>query len=260
MTEVTPRIGAVVLAGGGVPPTLANLCTHRALLRLQGRYLLDFILETLLRVDLVVETALVIPEPTIAELAGLPGRKVVASDIFSENLRRGTEALADLDLTHILFTTGDIPLITAEGMGDFIRASVASDAAIIYPIIPRGACERLFPGARRTYVRIHEGIFTGGNAILTKAHVIDPIYHLIQRLYSARKDPLKLAGILGWKTVLRMLTGTLNLPYFEALGTRILGAPVRALITEHAEIGFDVDKASDLAAVERALQSGNAVA
>jgi CTP:molybdopterin cytidylyltransferase MocA len=256
MAKVTPKIGAVVLAGGDVPPTLVNLCAYRALLRLRGRYMLDYLLETLRTVEPIVETVLLIPEPTLSELDGLPGLKVASSDIFSENLRRGSEALSSYDLTHLLFVTGDIPLVTPAGMDDYIRASIESDAAITYPIIPKFACERRFPGARRTYVRIREGIFTGGNAIVTRVHQLDLIYDLIQRLYLARKNPMKLAGILGWVTVFKMLTGTLNLPYLEALATRILGAPVRALITEHAEIGFDVDKADDLAAVERALQGG----
>lgn len=258
MITQSPRIGAVILAGGGVPPTLVEQCHHRALLRLNGRYLLEYQLETLAGVPSIVETALLIPQETLADLDGLSGLKIPAGDTMVENMRRGTEALAAHAPTHLLFITGDVPLITPAGLQEYIQSSLNSDAVLTYPIIPRSASERRFPGAKRTYVKLKEGTFTGGNAVLTLANQLDGIYGLIHSLYSARKDPLKLAGILGWSTVLRMLTGTLTLPYLEGVAARILGAPVRAIVTDHAEIGFDVDKADDLAAVERALARGTA--
>lgn len=247
------RIGAVVLASGAVPQTLASHCSHRALLRLNGRYLLEYLLETLRDTTSIVGTALVIPTETHDQLSYLPGISVTSGETFVENMMRGVRALAEYSPSHILFITGDIPLVTPSGLNDFIHESIASGAALTYPIIPREDCEAHFPGAKRTYVRIKEGTFTGGNVILTKANLLDDKEALIQGLFAARKQPIKLAGILGWNTVIRMLTGTLTLPYLESVGTHLLDAPIRAIITHHAAIGFDVDKAVDLAAVERAL-------
>jgi CTP:molybdopterin cytidylyltransferase MocA len=168
-------------------------------------------------------------------------------------MRHGANALADEDPTHLLFITGDIPLITPQGLEDYLTASLRSGAALTYPVIPREVSEARFPGARRTYVRLREGSFTGGNAIFTAANLLDDRGALIQGLYSARKHPIKLAKILGLGTVLRLLTGTITLPYIEAVATRILGAPARAIVSQYAEIGFDVDKLDDLVAIERAL-------
>jgi GTP:adenosylcobinamide-phosphate guanylyltransferase len=253
MQTTTPRIGAVVLAGGSMPSSLAAYCTQRALLRVHDRLLLDLLLETLTHVPSIVETATVAPADTLSTLDVLPGVKVAAGETLVENMLRGARALDAQAPTHLLYVTGDIPLVTAEGLETFIRDSLNSAAALTYPIIPRAACERRFPGAHRTYARIKEGTFTGGNVILTRASLLDDKQALIQGLYQARKAPFKLAGILGMATVVRLLTGTLDLPYLEAVASRILDAPVRAIVTEHAEIGFDVDKAADLLAVEHAL-------
>jgi hypothetical protein len=144
-------------------------------------------------------------------------------------------------------------LITPEALEGYITDSLATGADLTYPIIPKSACQQRFPDARRTYVRLQEGTFTGGNAIFTTANLLDDKHELIQSLYAGRKDPFKLAKILGLGTVLRMLTGTLTLPYIETVATRILGAPARAIVSPYAEIGFDVDKLDDLAVVERAL-------
>lgn len=236
-----------------MPPSLAGLCAHRALLRVGGRYVLEYLLDTLTQTPSIIGTVLVTAPEALAELGGLRCDTTPEGDSLVENMQRGARALAGKQPTHLLFITGDIPLVTVAGIEDYITASVQSGAALTYPIIPRAACEARFPGARRTYVRLQEGIFTGGNAIFTTANLLDDKQALIQGLYAARKQPLKLAQILGWATVLRMLTGTLTLPYLESVATRILSAPIRAVITAYAEIGFDVDKAEDLAAVERTL-------
>jgi molybdopterin-guanine dinucleotide biosynthesis protein A len=253
MTANTPKICAIVLAGGRVPPTLVEYCSQRALLRISGRFMLDYLLETLNNAPSIAGFVLVAAPEALPELAHLPGRKLAASDTLVDNMQRGAREVAGANPTHLLFVTGDIPLLTVAGIEEYIAASVASGAALTYPIIPRSASEQRFPGATRTYVRLKEDNFTGGNAIFTTAHLLDDKRELIQRLYTARKDPFKLAQILGLATVLRMLLGILTLPYVERVASRLLGAPARAIITRHAEIGFDVDKASDLRAVETAL-------
>jgi molybdopterin-guanine dinucleotide biosynthesis protein A len=249
----TQKIGAVVLAGGRVPPTLAHLCDHRALLQLNGRYVLEYLLNTLSAAPSIVATAIVAPQETLPKLADLPGRKIATGETIVDNMRRGANALLEEGATHIIFITGDIPLITVEGLEAYIADSLRSGASLTYPIIPKSASEARFPGAKRTYVKLKEDTFTGGNAIFTVANLLDDKHQLILSLFNARKDPLKLARILGLSTVFRLLTGTLSLPYLEQVATRILQASARAIISRHAEIGFDVDKLDDLAAVERAI-------
>ncbi len=254
MAKQTSRIGAVVLAGGRVPASLASLCTHRGLLRLNGRYMLEYLVRALLASPSINGISVVSAPEVLEALPEMSYVKVSEGASLVENMLRGGRALADKQPSHLLFITGDIPLITAEGIEHYLAASLQSGAAFTYPIISRVVCEERFPGTHRTYVRIKEGTFTGGNAVFSTANLLDDKRDLIQGLYSARKQPFKLAQILGWGAVLRMLTGTLTLPYLEAVATRILAAPVRAIISPFAEIGFDVDKPADLHAVELALR------
>lgn len=249
----TSCIGAVVLAGGRVPAALAAYCAHRATLPIRGHCMPAYVLRMLATSTVVRDFVLVAPAEALPALADLPGRHVAARETLVENMLAGKEALAGTPLTHVLFLTGDIPMLTREGLEGYITDSLLSGAALTYPIIPRALSEARFPGARRTYVRIKEGTFTGGNAIFTTAGLLDDQQTLIQQLYSARKAPLQLAGLLGWGTVLRLLTGTLTLPYLERIATRLLHAPARAIITPYPELGFDVDKPQDLRAVEQAL-------
>lgn len=248
-------IGAVLLCGGRVPPSLVAHCRHRALLRMNGQLLLSALLETLQNTAQISACVVVAPEDALLELKELPALTAPAGEKLIETMQVGIQALAEFQLTHYLFITGDIPLVTTEGMTGFINDCIVSEAALCYPIIPRESCEARFPGARRTYVKIREGIFTGGNAILCARENLPRVYEMVEALYSARKNPLQLASILGWSTVARMLTGQLTIPYLEAVASRLINAPVRAIISNHAEIGFDIDKADDLAAVQRMMDS-----
>jgi len=253
MVTQPSRIGAIVLAGGRVPSSLTDRCAHRALLPIHGKCMLEYIVETLQQAPSVVATAIIAPEGALAALPHLPGLKAPSGDTLVDNMLKGSELLAADGVTHLLFITGDIPLLTVESIEAFITDSLASGAVLTYPIIPREACERRFPGAKRTYVRLQDGTFTGGNVVLTTAKQLREQRSLFQELYLARKQPFKLAGLLGWSTVVRMLTGKLSLSYLEPIASRILQGPVKAIITQYPEIGFDIDKVEDLLAVEQVL-------
>jgi hypothetical protein len=47
----------------------------------------------------------------------------------------------------------------------------------------------------------------------------------------------------------------LTLAEAEAAVARLMGMSVRALVTEHAEVGADVDRAADLEAMARCLDN-----
>ncbi|MEI7834415.1 MAG: hypothetical protein WCJ56_14605, partial [bacterium] len=91
-------------------------------------------------------------------------------------------------------------------------------------------------------------------AVFAGADFFTDKQQLIEDVYNARKAPLKLVGLLGWGTLARFLAGTADLATLEQVASRILHAPARAIISHHAELGFDVDKPEDLAAVEIALK------
>ncbi len=249
----SPRIGAVVLAGGPVPKSLADRCAHRALLPLGGRFIIEYILDALAGTPEICATVAVVPAAAHEALGKYAPLLVDAGDSLMINMARGAEALVGAGVTHLLFVTADIPLITPAALSSYLQESLATGADFTYPIIPRADCEARFPGARRTYVKIRDGVFTGGNAVFAGANFFEDKQQLIEDVYNARKAPLKLAGILGWGTLARFLAGTADLASLEAVASRILAAPARAIISHYAELGFDVDKPEDLEVVGSTL-------
>jgi len=69
---------------------------------------------------------------------------------------------------------------------------------------------------------------------------------LIARLFSYRKSPLKLARLFGPGFILGLVFGRLSIEALERRASSIIQAKVAAVIVEHPELGFDIDKMDDL--------------
>ena len=150
-----------------------------------------------------------------------------------ETIERGVRACPGAG--HVLLVTADVPALTPDGIDAFVRDAMATGADIVYPIIPRAANEARFPGARRTYLRLTDGVFTGGNLFLVRPEVILRQRDLIRRAHAARKHPFRLARMVGWGVLWRLLWRRLSVAEAEAAVSRLLGASIRAVVTDDAE-------------------------
>ena len=134
----------------------------------------------------------------------------------------------------------------AAAVNDLVAQAETVHADVVYPIIPKDSCERSFPGGKRTYVTLREGTFTGGNGVVAARNFVELRRDLIQRLFEARKHPLKLASMFGLSFIVGLLTRRLTLPDLEARAGEIIGGRVGAVVSLYPELGFDVDKLADL--------------
>jgi molybdopterin-guanine dinucleotide biosynthesis protein A len=263
-------IDAVVLAGGIERGEIAahTGIAHRPLLEVGGRPMIQSELAALRGAASIGRVVLVAPAAVqaAAEEAAVDVR-VTATESFLGNVVAGVAALGrsggsglapSLDprgqapgSDHVLLLTGDLPLLTAEALNDLVDQSLAARADACYAIIPKESCERRFPGGRRTYVRLREGTFTGGNGVVVTRAFVESRQELIGRLYAARKNPVKLAAMFGFGFIFGLITGRLSLRQLEARAGKMVGAKVAAVISTYPELGFDVDKLADLELARR---------
>jgi CTP:molybdopterin cytidylyltransferase MocA len=252
MDEIS--VPAVVLAGGGASGDLAAATgeTWRALIRIAGRPMVQWVLEAVNEAGSIGRVVLVGPDDLDGAVPqSLRDARVRSGAGLAESLFSGLQWLDSRGPT--LAITADVPCLTPGAIDDFVRASIATEADFCYPIIPREVSEARFPGAHRTYVRLKEGSFTGGNATMLSAEAMMEKEDLIRHLYQARKSPLRLASLLGPRFILGLLLGGLTVADIERRGCQIMRGKVKAIISRHAELGFDVDKMADLAAARTAL-------
>jgi hypothetical protein len=197
-------------------------------------------------------------EPVRAALPPGAADEVVPGDgSFVENLLALARAVGpDRPL---LACTGDMALVTPAAVDDLVTRSQASGADVCYCAIPRADNDRMFPVGKRTFVRLREGEFTGGNATYLGPGFVQGHEEIIQRLFQYRKRPLQLARLLGLGFVLRLLLGRLSLAAVERRAGRILGCRVAVIISHYPEIGFDVDQWEDLQTLRFVLADQSSV-
>lgn len=245
----------VVLAGTGGKGTLEEQqkVENKAFININGRPMITYVLETIDRAPSIRTTAVVGPSPYLERLTGegYSFTPVPEEGGLLQNMAAGLRAL-DRNVPSLV-TTSDIPLLTVSAVEDFLSRCSPYDHDLYYPIISRDDCERRFPGMTRTYVRLKEGHFSGGNMVLVNpAWVLENLDDLVMFI-SYRKKPWKLLRLLPLSLVVKFFTRRLTVPDLEAYLSRLFNARGRAILTGYVEIGADLDKISDLEVISNAL-------
>ncbi|GAA6755358.1 acylneuraminate cytidylyltransferase [Thermus sp. 2.9] len=226
---------AIVLGGGEEAWARKYGVRSKALVPYRGRPLAEWVLEALAQAGLsalyVGENPGLTPSPRLT----LPDRGTLLDNLEA--------ALAHVE-GRVLVATADIPHLTPEAVRFVLER--APEAALVYPIVPKEAVEARFPNTKRTYARLKEGTFTGGNLLLLDKALFFQALPLAKQVVALRKRPLALARLVGLDILLKLLLGRLSLAEVEARARRILGVEARALLTPYPEVGVDVDREEEL--------------
>lgn len=237
---------AVVLAGQSNDGRLGDFAdvSHEALIPIHGRPMVDYVLEALKQSPSIDGLRIVGPRVKDGQV-----HVITPGPTLFDNIERGLRDLAPDD--PVVVATSDIPLITPAIVETFLEEAGRLGAVdMVYPIIPQSSILAAWPGVQRTYFRFAEGVFTGGNLFLVRPRVASVLRSRAERLLEHRKSPLRLAGDIGYGTLLKFLFGRLAIPEVEARAGELLGLRGRALIFLHPEVGVDVDKPADLRLVQ----------
>lgn len=254
------RYDAILLAGGRAL-WLKEYCgtDARCLAPLGGRRIIDHILKAL-RASGRIRRIVIATTPEAAEAlrTSLPNdiRLCMGEDSLPATALAAVQALGEDATPMLLGICDDIPLLNAAALNDFLeQCERFPDKEIFYPIIPKEACLSRFPEAQRTYGRLTDGVFTGGNMMLLSRDMILRKQELGKQIFALRKSPLRLANWLGWSFILQALFHRLSVAAAEERFSKIMRTPGKAIITSYAEIGMDIDKLSDLRLAEKYLSN-----
>jgi molybdopterin-guanine dinucleotide biosynthesis protein A len=251
---------AVILAGSPNTGKLKECspASNEALIDIGGRYMVDYVVAALTRMPEIDKIVIVGP---VAELRLLYGgepkiRLTGSGSTPIESLKLG---VAQIDWregdSRVLVVTSDVPLITPEAIRDFLSSCGDRSADLYYPVVTRQANEQRFPGVKRTYVRLRDGVFTGGNIFLFNAGILERVAPQAEEFVRLRKKPLALCRLIGIPFILKYLLGRFTIRDAELRVCRMLQINGKAVISRYAEIGVDVDKPCDLELARKVLLS-----
>ena len=249
---MSEKVDAIILAGGTIEPDLkeATGVEFKALVPVAGRPMVAWLMDALRESNVIDRIVVVGPKDVLEALEGVEGVEERGS--FEENLSAGLEACQAED---VLVVPCDIPLLSPSTVHEFVLLYRRREVELAYAAVPRGAVEARFPGVRRTYARLREGAFTGGNMVVARREVLGRIGDIVSLSFSARKSLVGLARLLGIGFVLKFVVGLASLADIEARAAKVLGAPAAAIVLEKPDAAMDVDSLEHLRTVEGILAS-----
>lgn len=251
-------VDAFILAGG-LSPWLKPLTgtEHRCLAKIGDKRVIDYILDALQKSGGIRNIAIAARKEVLPELrATLPADIILceAEGDLPATAYAAAKALGENASAKLLGVCDDVPLLTSLAVREFLAdCKRYPGGGLYYPIIPQDACLASFPDAQRTYGKLKDGVFTGGNMMLVAKNVIPRGQQKAKEIFARRKSPLQLCNWLGWNFIVKLFLHRLTIADAEARTSELLEIRCYAIITRHAGVGMDIDKPDDLELAKRYL-------
>lgn len=245
----------IILAGGAPDPHLAPGLPNKAFLDLHGGPILARVFAALTGCAAIEGVVVVGPPAPVAALLGAGVQVVPEQASMMDNISAAVAALPGVQ--QVLTVAADLPLLRADTIQSFLDRC-PPDADVCYPIVPQPIVESRYPGARKTYVKVTDGTFTGGSVLLFRAPLIGQVRPLVEQIIAARKNPVQLGRLFGGALVFKFLAGRLSIADVEARVHELTGIRARAVIFDGPEIALDVDaeRPENVAVLRDALAAG----
>lgn len=226
---------------------------HKSLIMLDGQTLLARVVGALEQAGaarIVVSASHPAVIQAVADLTCSATLEVIAAaDSPSHSVGEAARALG----CPLLVTTADHALLAPEWVTGFL-AEVPPFADIAALLAPEAAVRAAVPETERTYLAFKDGRYSGCNLFYLSHDRALKVIDLWRQVESQRKQPWKIAALLGPGMLLSYLGGRLTLD--DAVGRigRKVGVQACAVRTPYGLAAVDVDKPSDLDLVRRLVE------
>jgi hypothetical protein len=233
---------AVITAGGRIDGEFASAAGSgvKALAPVRGETMLARMIVAL-RAAGVEEIAVVGGDEVRAACSTTVERFVEESPSGSENLLRALRAWpAD---ERLIYATSDLPYVTAGAVRDFLERVGHGTLAVALAEFPAFAAR--FPDAPPFGIRLGGERVVNGGVFSIPQGATEKLAAVATRFFEARKQPWRMASLVGPAVLIRFLSGRLRVADLETMALHVLQVPAQALRGCAPELAFDVDTAAE---------------
>lgn len=258
----------ILLAGDRPGDVLAQRSPgkRKALLLLQGRPMILYVLETLLAGRHVGE--IIIVANRVAEIESNGDlQSFVAPHKARISFREGAgspatsvlKCMEELGGTRpVLVTTADNPLLTPQTLDSFCEA-IGDDADAVVGLARERDIRPAFPDVKRTYIRLGGEGYSGCNLFALTAAGGPKAARAWSEVEGRRKKPWQMVMHFGVWTLLRAVTGFLDLDGAMGAVSRAMGLRAKAIILADPIASMDVDRPDHIPMAESVLAARKAL-
>ncbi len=155
----------------------------------------------------------------------------------------------------ILLTTADHALLHPTLIDTFCSEALDAGGDVAVGVARYDIVQTAFPQTRRTAIRLQDGAYCGCNLFAFLTPQGREVAKFWRRVERHRKHPLRVIGILGWRTVFQYLLGRLSLTQALARLSHQIGLTIHAVELPFPEAALDVDTVSDWTLVQNIARS-----
>ncbi|QNT77615.1 nucleotidyltransferase family protein [Entomobacter blattae] len=251
------RINALVLAGTRQGPkdrlAIHGGVSHKALLPIQGVPMVTRVVKTLASLPYIGTISICSEDPSLLQKAELEGYDfITAHSGPSASVLAGLHRLG----TPLLVTTADHALLQADWVHNFITLQQKNPTDIAAAITSREHILKDLPfETQRTYLKLADGQFSGCNLFMLNTEKALSVVRFWQKLEAERKNPLKMAQLLGFRTLVLYLVKRLNRKAICQAIQRLTGATAQLTVLDTGFAAIDMDKPADLELADKIFKN-----
>ena len=236
---------ALILAGsrgGEVDPAAAYAgVSHKGLITLEGRTLLNRVLGA---IEAAGPETIGVAANDEAIKTALAGVKVVVLPTASGPSQSVENAARELGFP-LVVTTVDHALLKPEWITQFL-ADTPDWADVAVLLASEDRVQAAAPQTKRTYLRFQDGRYSGCNLFLLRNENALKVVEVWRKVEALRKQPWKIAAMLGPSFLIRYLLNWLTLDQAVLKLGKLAGVKAAAVRAHDGLAAVDVDKPSDL--------------
>ncbi|MBI2129084.1 nucleotidyltransferase family protein [Candidatus Woesearchaeota archaeon] len=245
-------VNAIVLAGTHQEKGRLIDGKNKALLDINGSYIVEYVINALKKSKNINDIILVGPKKELESRVNgcvvLQERGNFLNNAFyayEESCSRGGEEYA-------FFVCCDIPLLTADSVDDFIDRCSLRKADFYFPIVSEDTLKD-YSELKKPYMCLVEGKYRTGNSALVNVHniknkmLIDVAYSIRTLKEIIPKIGLVMhLGVVGLEAIWKhYIIKDLNLKYIRDCVSEKLGTRFEFIESKHPEICMDIDEKKD---------------
>ena len=229
----------------------------KAIIPIAGRPMITYVVDAVAATRHVKHVVIVALDPNAEVEFSVPVEYVPDAGSLVDNGVAGLQYALDHypNLDGVLISSSDLPLVTSDMLNTIVAECFQTEHDIYYIVIERAVMEGRFPESKRSYMRLVEGNFAGGDVFLVRPSLTVDHQDLLRELASARKSVFRQARMIGLRIFLKLLFRRLHLGEIVQRVSQVLGMNARVIQFPHAEVGMDVDKPFQLEIVRAELEA-----
>ncbi|MCE7734815.1 MAG: hypothetical protein GPJ54_08070 [Candidatus Heimdallarchaeota archaeon] len=155
---------------------------------------------------------------------------------------------------HAVNLSGDIPALTGEILNRFIDVCGDRKADFNHTTVEKSVMDKTFPNNGRSFTKIDKRFYCTGDLNMTNLEKAESLRPVMRKISANRKNFMKALFRASPWTFTKLALKRVKTKDIERLMGKIFKMPCKLVISEDAEVAFDVDKPFQLDIIKEFIE------